>query len=170
MFRTRLLAVVASTTALGVLAATPASALHVRPSSAPLHDSNGARNGCVAEVPPLFTIGDTPAEQYVVATSQVTCPVEAGVLRNVFQIGVWEVMKSGKLREVVSYGRYAISASDTPLAGTALFNTFIPCADPANAGRHTWLVRARINAKTTQDNSDPHPYWAKVDRKQTIAC
>lgn len=170
MIRTRLLAVAGMTVALALVAASPATALHVRPSKAPMHDASGHKNGCTAEIPSMFVSGDTPTTQSVIISSVANCPESADVHRQVFQIGVWEVLPKGELREVVAYDRYAISASPQGLAGEGVFNTFLSCSDPANAGTHTWLARARINAKQTLDNSDPNPYWAKVDRKQTITC
>ena len=41
---------------------------------------------------------------------------------------------------------------------------------PANAGTHTWLIRARVNVKQTLDTTDPNPFFAKVDRFETITC
>lgn len=165
----RMLTACLSTAAAAVLTATiamPAEALHVRPSKALMRDASGATNGCVVEIPTITA----DSGSVIIPLQITTCPAGSDVHRSVYTAGVWEVMPDKSLREVVAYDRYAISASDQATIGPDFFNMFLDCSDPTIAGTHTWLVRARINAKHTQNNSDPNPFWAKVDRKQTVTC
>ena len=85
--------------------------------------------------------------------------------------GVWEVMGDGTLREADPYALKRREASLSVLSGTRRYEVAITsCNLPSGAGTHTWLVRARVATKQTTDNSDPNPYFAKVDRMMTVTC
>lgn len=167
MIRTRLLAIASIVAAVAMVATTSASALFVRPAKAPMLDASGATNGCELKVADFFT----PPTGKVRANVRVVCPESAGVHRITFEWGVWEVMADGSLREVDPYQLKARTGSVDVISGTTrVAAAIVGCASPANAGTHTWLIRARVNVKQTLDNSDPNPFFARVDRVETITC
>ena len=164
----RATALVLATVVSVLMMGSPANALYVRPFKAPMVDASGATNGCEAKVTEFVV---TPVHQRIKANLRVICPEEAAVRRISIEHGVWEVRDDGTLREVLPYARTWRTGSSTPMVGTFRFAVTIGfCTAPTDAGTHTWLIRARIAAKQTADNSDPNPFTAKVDRKMTVTC
>ena len=99
------------------------------------------------------------------------CPASASVHRISIEHGIWEVMGDGSLREALPYVRTWRLPSVDPLVGTFRFAVGAGSCSAATSGQpQTWLIRARIPTEQSLDNSDKNPYFAKVDRLQTIVC
>lgn len=165
--RNRILAIAGTTLATALIATTQASALYVRPFKAPLQDASGASNGCEIKIADMLA---TPYGN-VRANIRLTCPAAANVVRTTYTWGVQEVMPDGSLREVDPYAPKARNGYLTPLDGVERWTIQVAqCKTPADVGTHTWLIRARVNVKQTLDTTDPNPFYAKVDRLQTVTC
>lgn len=176
MRRLTTLLAVASTIALVGLAAAPANALYVRPSTAELQDATGTTNGCVANIPEftvdllggLGTPGGDPATHMFV---HLNCPAAADVHRVSFRYGVFRVRTDGTLKTIQPMGPAGVYKYDQALDGNAQmldFGIFCTPQYPLNSGKRTWLIRTVIH--TRHSNADPSPFITRVDRRQKVDC
>jgi hypothetical protein len=152
--------VVAAVVATAALAPTGAAdAAWIPPSQALMVNAEGRTNGCVAKVGMSFQrdggIGGVKIVQ------SVTCPPDAGALRVRYNYNMYEVAKNGTLTLFVS-------SSPGSQGGPGTATSFFPCDRQGVGGTHTWLVRARMNTKTSV--SDTNPYVGVVAVKVTLTC
>jgi hypothetical protein len=156
------------------LAAAPAEAVWVLPSDAPLKDSTGATNGCMAHV--NLTVGradPAPGTQHqqpisIIVEPTLTCDAAADVHWHKFGASLYEVMDDGTLRTVYGPSDLARAESAEPLNGTTWAASHSACRDIGGKGNHTWLVRATVKAKHSAQ--DPNPFIAKVGASEFLHC
>ena len=168
----------AAVAVLTLISAAPANAVVVHPSKVSLADASGATNGCIAKIP-FFQVGTFPnagAETPgVLMNAQIKCPASADVHRLSFKVFLFEVRKDGSLRGMNGPDGLlglGVDLFDEPLTGVYdPFGDFgVLCGPdaPQNQGKHTWLVRAVFH--TQHSTTDPVPFVANFDRKQTVDC
>jgi len=163
---------IALAAATAVVSAASADALWVRPSTAKLHDADGDRNGCAAHVSITKTTldGSPDLGPGIFANTVVTCPASADVHRVGFRQNFVEVLGDGSFRTIGEGSTGGTSQRGTPITDPVSSGQFTPCSNPENQGTHTYLVKARVSAKTTVTYRDPNPYIAKVAALETLTC
>jgi hypothetical protein len=170
---------VAAAALLTVVAASPAQAVDVHPSTVRLANPSGAENGCVGTIPKFklstFTEIGGRVTPGVRMSASITCPAAAKVGRLTWKVYLFEVLKNGTLRGMNGPAGLMGSAAqlfDKPLTGPyAPFGDFGPLCGPnypQNAGKRTWLVRA--NFHTHHSKTDPVAFVGHFDRQQTVDC
>jgi hypothetical protein len=152
------------------LAAPHASALWAPPNSAPARDASGAANGCVASVPELVAQQEEGIGFGILIKRQITCPASANVKRVAESGSLYEVMDDGSLLQLAGPGQMGRSSNSAGFVGTTWAANFIDCTVRANKGEHTYVVKGRINTRTTTNLADTNPFVAKVGRIQTVSC
>jgi hypothetical protein len=158
--------------AAAVVAAGPASAVWVRPSTADLRDADGDTNGCVMTVTITKTTlpGSEELGPGIFADTVVKCPARADIHRVRFRQNFVEVLSDGTFRTIGQGTTGGTSSAVDPISVPVSSGQFTPCSNAANDGTHTYLVRARVSAKVSPTFRDPNPYIGKADALETLTC
>jgi hypothetical protein len=163
---------------LAVVAAAPAQAASLHPSTVRLANPSGVENGCVATIPTFkpttfaTSLGDSPG---IRMTASLTCPAKANVGRVTWKIYLFEIRKDGTRRGMngptglLTSGARVLDAPVTgPYAPLGDFGVLCGPHYPQNGGKRTWLMHA--NFHTHHSATDPVAFVGQVDRQQTIDC
>jgi hypothetical protein len=155
--------VAASAIAMVGVLATPAEALFVRPTDAPLLSAGGVDSGCVATAQPRSLKVRDSGEQMVRSGAVMIC--DASWARAKVYKAVDEVMPDGSVERIQPMGWFRLSSYTNPGSAWGL-ETLQPC--DGLPGTHTYIDRYKFKVKASKASTDP--YIARVDVKSTITC